>query len=43
MSIKNSEAAKDLLKTTQGKRYGTILADPPWQFTNRMGKVAPET
>ena len=23
-------------------RYGTILADPPWQFDNRTGKVAPE-
>lgn len=22
--------------------YSTILADPPWQFTNRTGKVAPE-
>lgn len=22
--------------------YGTILADPPWQFLNRTGKVAPE-
>jgi N6-adenosine-specific RNA methylase IME4 len=22
--------------------YGTILADPPWQFDNRTGKVAPE-
>ena len=22
--------------------YGTILADPPWQFTNRTGKMAPE-
>ena len=22
--------------------YGTILADPPWQFKNRTGKVAPE-
>jgi N6-adenosine-specific RNA methylase IME4 len=22
--------------------YKTILADPPWQFTNRTGKVAPE-
>jgi hypothetical protein len=22
--------------------YGTILADPPWQFQNRTGKVAPE-
>ena len=22
--------------------YGTILADPPWRFSNRTGKVAPE-
>jgi N6-adenosine-specific RNA methylase IME4 len=22
--------------------YGAILADPPWRFTNRTGKVAPE-
>jgi len=22
--------------------FGTILADPPWQFTNRTGKMAPE-
>lgn len=25
-----------------GKTYGTIYADPPWQFQNRTGKVAPE-
>lgn len=24
------------------ERYGTILADPPWQFLNRTGKMAPE-
>lgn len=23
-------------------KYGTILADPPWRFQNRTGKVAPE-
>lgn len=23
-------------------KYSTILADPPWQFQNRTGKVAPE-
>jgi N6-adenosine-specific RNA methylase IME4 len=23
-------------------RFQTILADPPWQFTNRTGKIAPE-
>lgn len=25
-----------------GRRFSTILADPPWRFTNRTGKVAPE-
>lgn len=24
------------------KRFATIMADPPWQFVNRTGKVAPE-
>lgn len=26
----------------QGQGYGTILADPPWRFSNRTGKMAPE-
>ena len=26
----------------EGRRFGTILADPPWRFLNRTGKVAPE-
>jgi N6-adenosine-specific RNA methylase IME4 len=32
------------MKTLPGVtgEYGTILADPPWQFDNRTGKVAPE-
>ncbi|WP_299838418.1 MT-A70 family methyltransferase [uncultured Paracoccus sp.] len=25
-----------------GQKFGTIMADPPWQFTNKTGKVAPE-
>jgi len=25
-----------------GEPFGTILADPPWRFQNRTGKVAPE-
>lgn len=29
-----------IAKTT--KSYSTILADPPWQFQNRTGKMAPE-
>ncbi len=27
---------------TRDKKYNTIYADPPWQFQNRTGKVAPE-
>jgi N6-adenosine-specific RNA methylase IME4 len=31
-----------LLPFAGGKRFSTILADPPWRFTNRTGKMAPE-
>ena len=34
-------AAEDLVQKVSG-RYATILADPPWQFQNRTGKMAPE-
>lgn len=34
-------AAKDLLSFCPSC-FGTILADPPWQFNNRTGKMAPE-
>jgi N6-adenosine-specific RNA methylase IME4 len=34
-------AAKDLLNL-EPKYFGTILADPPWRFSNRTGKMAPE-
>ncbi len=37
-----SEAGADLLACAKGQRFGAILADPPWQFQNRTGKVAPE-
>ena len=30
------------LASLGGRPFGTILADPPWRFTNRTGKVAPE-
>jgi N6-adenosine-specific RNA methylase IME4 len=36
------KTSQDLLHFTQGKKYNTIYADPPWQFKNRTGKVAPE-
>lgn len=32
----------DLSQALGGKKFKTILADPPWQFQNRTGKVAPE-
>lgn len=35
-------AASDLLHKTGLRSYTTILADPPWQFQNRTGKMAPE-
>ena len=31
-----------LIQTARSRKFGTILADPPWQFQNRTGKVAPE-
>lgn len=36
------DAAAELLKVARGQVFGTLLADPPWQFQNRTGKVAPE-
>ena len=37
-----SETIDDLMSFTGGNKYKTIYADPPWQFQNRTGKVAPE-
>ena len=37
-----TDAAHDLTQTLAGRRFGTVLADPPWRFVNRTGKVAPE-
>ncbi len=34
-------AAEELLSQQRG-HFGTILADPPWRFQNRTGKMAPE-
>jgi N6-adenosine-specific RNA methylase IME4 len=31
-----------LLAFAAGRRFHTVLADPPWRFQNRTGKVAPE-
>ena len=37
-----SNAEADLRGALGDRRFATILADPPWQFANRTGKVAPE-
>ena len=36
------DTIKDFRQFTVGKKYKTIYADPPWQFSNRTGKMAPE-
>jgi N6-adenosine-specific RNA methylase IME4 len=36
------DPAAELLAFTGPQRFPCILADPPWQFVNRTGKVAPE-
>ena len=35
-------ASDDLLSNLGTRKFQTILADPPWQFQNRTGKMAPE-
>jgi N6-adenosine-specific RNA methylase IME4 len=42
VSPTESTPAQDFLREVGHHTYGTILADPPWQFTNRTGKMAPE-
>ena len=37
-----AELSRDFLKHVGSRRYRTILADPPWRFINRTGKMAPE-
>ena len=41
-NITVEQTIENFKKYTQGKKYKTIYADPPWQFQNRTGKVAPE-
>lgn len=36
------DAGLDFAKATRGAKFKTILADPPWRFANRTGKMAPE-
>ena len=35
-------ASEELISFLDGQKFGTVMADPPWRFQNRTGKVAPE-
>lgn len=35
-------AVEDFARFVRGRKFSTVLADPPWQFSNRTGKMAPE-
>ena len=35
-------ASQNFSNFVAGRKFKTVLADPPWQFQNRTGKVAPE-
>jgi N6-adenosine-specific RNA methylase IME4 len=38
----NYHHENDLFEFCDGSKFKTILADPPWQFRHRLGKIAPE-
>ncbi len=38
----SQDASQDLADFVGKDRFSTVLADPPWRFVNRTGKVAPE-
>ena len=37
-----NDVEKSLLDCCGDQKFKTVMADPPWQFQNRTGKVAPE-
>jgi N6-adenosine-specific RNA methylase IME4 len=38
----SADATREFAEAMAGRRFATILADPPWRFVNRTGKMAPE-
>ena len=38
----NINPSDDLRRFIATRKFSTIMADPPWRFKNRTGKVAPE-
>ena len=41
-SMRSNCPQDDFLAFINGRKFSTVLADPPWQFQNRTGKMAPE-
>ncbi len=37
-----AKASDELRNFLSGERFATVMADPPWRFQNRTGKIAPE-
>src|SRR5579864_8749428 len=42
MAKLGTDPVGELREFVGGRQFGTILADPPWRFANRTGKMAPE-
>jgi N6-adenosine-specific RNA methylase IME4 len=42
VSRRQLSPADELNEFARDQKFATILADPPWRFTNRTGKMAPE-
>lgn len=42
MTSENIDTVLDFAQKLRGRKFATILADPPWRFVNRTGKMAPE-
>ena len=38
----NVDPISEFREQLQGEKFSTVLADPPWRFQNRTGKMAPE-
>jgi N6-adenosine-specific RNA methylase IME4 len=42
MNPQEHDLSRSLLEFAGNCRFSTVLADPPWRFANRTGKMAPE-
>ena len=42
LSEREESTNNSFLEFCGEKKYGVVCADPPWRFTNRTGKIAPE-